>query len=170
MEIIKNNYINKELIDVTCPYCNSILKCTTEEYHNSSCPVCGNSLNDNKIIYCEDCEEETYYDKPSGIGQYGLYYVKCSNCGKPIYLDDGIDVTIDNLKLEHFSPSSEDAVNIGFDAIKKWIEYGVNYLKKHPDEHICYTASGDSFVIVTRDDDEYYVAFTNNYMDVWLKG
>ena len=43
------------------------------------------------------------------------------------------------------------------------------YLKQHPDEWAYYTCSGDSFVLVAKDDEEYFVMYTNDYKDVYLK-
>ena len=134
MKIIKNNYNKEEtLIQVTCPHCFSVLKCTPEEYDTLPCPVCSKPLNEKGIINCDHCNAEIYYDKPDGIGEYGLYYVKCPECNKFTYLDDGIDVTTDNLKLEYFSLASEDAVSIEFSEIKEWIKEGVEYLKQNPE-------------------------------------
>ena len=170
MEIIKNNHNDKNnYIEITCPHCFSVLKCTPEEYDTLPCPACSKPLNEKGIINCEHCNTEIYYDKPDGIGEYGLYYVKCPECNKSTYLDDGIDVTTDNLKLEYFSLMSENAVPIEFSKIKDWIKEGVEYLKQNPDEYYCSRMSGDSLVMVTKEDNDFYVVYTNDYRDVYIK-
>lgn len=169
MEIIKNNHNDEnKYIEITCPHCFSVLKCTPEEYDTLPCPVCSKPLNEKVIINCEHCNTEIYYDKPDGIGEYGLYYVECPECNKFTYLDDGIDVTTDNLKLEYFNLISEDAVPINFSEIKEWIKEGVEYLKQNPDEYYCSRMSGDSLVMVTKEDNDFYVVYTDDYRDVYI--
>ena len=170
MEIIKDNYnTEKTLVEVTCPHCLSVLKCTPEECKTLPCPVCHKPLNEKETAICELCGSEIHYDHIDGIGEYGLYYVICPECLGKIYIDDGIDVNTENLAIEHFANYSEDSKHIEFPRIKNWIKQGVEYLKQHPDEWAYYTCSGDSFVLVARDNEEYFVMYTDDYKDVYLK-
>ena len=165
MEIIKNNYRkDEELIEVICPYCGSLLRCTSEERDFSPCPVCGEPL----IFVCEHCGEEVH-EPTIDVGMYGLYYIKCPYCDNVNYLDDGVDVTVDNLELKHFNDNT-NAVKIDFLTIKKWIREGINVLKNNPNRHNYYVAGGDGLVLVTKDDENYWVIVSNNYKDAWLKG
>lgn len=172
MEIIKDAYA-EELIEVTCPHCGSILRCTKEEKENYPCIVCGGDLSEQEygdkreLLTCDHCEH-VFYGIPEEVGEYGLYYTYCPECLGKVFFDYGIDVTTQNLKPEHFS-SFSDGEKINFERIKKWIEVGINFLKKHPNEFLYYTASGDSFVMITRDEDEFYIMYTNNYKDVYIK-
>ena len=171
MEIIKNNFASEEkLIDVTCPYCESVLRCTEEEKRTQLCPVCGHNLYEEprqELLYCEECDHDFYDSTPKGVGAYGVYYTTCPLCGNIVYYDDGIDVTADNLKLEYFSEPKK-AKHVDFSDIKKFVQIGVDYLKDNPDENYHFSATGDSFVLVTRDDNEFYVMYTDNYRDVWV--
>lgn len=172
MEVIKNNFASEEkLIDVTCPHCGSVLRCTEEEKRTQSCPVCGYGLYKEprkEQLYCEECGHDFYDSTPKRVGAYGIYYTTCPICGATVYYDDGIDVTAENLKLEYFS-ELKNAKHVDFSEIKKFIQIGVDYLKNNPDANFHYDATGDSFVLVTRDDDEFYVMYTDNYRDVWVK-
>lgn len=181
MEVIKNNY--NELINVTCHHCGSILRCTQEEQNTCACPICGKSLKDHveensnsekeevyEMLECEKCGHE-FLSSPEEAGEYGLYYTYCPRCNAPVYFNEGIDITADNLKKEHFYSMGEGAKEVSFLEIKEWIKKGINYLKKSDDHSwYWYTCSGDSLVLVTRDEDEFYVMWTNKYKDVFLKG
>lgn len=178
MEIIKNNYNQTQMLEVTCPHCSSILRCTPEEKENSSCPICGRPLSHTKDstnthspkeLYCDKCDHNFFVTDYEGVGMYGGYYSHCPKCGAIVYADDGIEVNTENLTIEHFSSLGEDAKKVDFPEIKKWIKIGVNYLKNNPDEFMWYICSGDSFVLVSRDDNEFFVMWTNNYRDVWVK-
>ena len=168
MEIIKNN-LTKDTIEVECSKCGSILRCTEDEKNNLPCPVCGASLSKEEKVYliCEECGHAFHASKTNEVGEYGCYYTYCPSCKKKVYLDDGIDVTADNLKIEYFHHSGGKKVD--FEEIKSWINTGVKFLKQNPNESYYFTASGNSFVLITRDEDEFYVMYTDNYRDVYLK-
>lgn len=167
MEVIKNGLSSDKLIEVTCDHCHSVLRCTELEVNHCNCPVCGKPLRTEALYFCENCGHHFSTTSPMEIGVYGEYYVECPRCRQRVYLDDGIDITTDNLKLEYFS-SHEDAKPVEFPEIKAWIDKGIKHLKENPDENYYYTATGDSFVLVTRDGEEFYVMYSNNYRDVWI--
>ena len=175
MEVIKNNFEATEMIEMSCPHCGSILKCTVEEKENDVCPICSYPLTERstnvnmpkRFLECEKCDHG-FFATPDGIGLYGLYYTYCPKCGAITYFDDGIEVNAENLKLEHFS-EPKDGLHVDFSEIKKFVQIGVNYLKNNPDENYHYSATGDSFILVTRDENEFYVMYTDNYRDVWVE-
>jgi len=172
MEVIKDAYA-EELIEVTCPHCGSILRCTKEEKENCPCIVCGGDLNEQEygdkreLLTCDHCKH-VFYGIPEEIGEYGLYYTYCPECLGKVFFDDGIDVTVENLKLEFFS-SSNDGKKIDFKIIKKWISQGISYLKREPDEKFWHALSGDSAVFIIKEDDKYYVIYTDDYKDIYIK-
>lgn len=170
MEIIQNNYAeNAELITVQCGNCNSILRCTVSELKNQ-CPCCGNPLSpqydEKKSFCCDDCDYE-FFAVPEGEGYCGLYYAFCPKCGQLIYSEEGIKITVKNLEMKHFD-SSEDGVHIDFPTIKGWIKVGVSYLTRNPDECFYYCSTGDGFLFITRDDEEFYIMYTNNYKSTFI--
>ena len=169
MEVIKNNYNSNELIEITCEHCNSILRCTEEEMYHSNCPVCGWSLRPMVSYCCDHCNYHFSTTSLPKIGEYGQYYVECPMCKKRVYLDrEGIDITIDNLELDYFS-SSTKGKHIEFSQIKGWIDRGLKYLKDNPSEYFHYSVSGDSFVVILKDDDEFYVIYSDNFKELHMK-
>ena len=167
MEIIKRRS-DEGLIEVTCSHCGSILRCTGEEKKTLPCPVCGDKLNDgDDLLRCDRCDYKFSKTEPEGIGEYGSYYTFCPECGEKVYMDDGIDVTVENLKLDYFSPMGGKEVT--FPRIKSWIAEGIRFLEDNPDENTYYTASGDSFIFICRDVGDFYVMYTNKYRDVYIK-
>ena len=168
MEIIKNGFNTNELIEITCEHCGSVLRCTEEERNHCDCPVCGRPLHTETLYFCENCEHHFSPTSPIEVGTYGEFYTTCPICRQKVYLDDGIDITVDNLKPEHFC-YKDNGNYIKFSEIKEWIKEGINFLKQNPDEYFRYTASGDSFVLITREDDEFYVVYTDDYKDVYMK-
>lgn len=61
------------------------------------------------------------------------------------------------LNLEPFPTT---AAKIDQATLERWIDEGIAYLDDHPDESVHYTASGDSLVLLTREDegsDDYEV-------------
>lgn len=167
MEVIKRRS-DEELIEVTCSHCGSILRCTGEEKRTLPCPVCGHQLNNgDDLLQCDRCNYKFSTAEPEGIGAYGCYYTFCPECGETVYMGDGIDVTIENLRLDYFSPMG--GKEISFPQIKSWIAEGIRFLKDNPDENIYYAASGDSFIFINRDVGDFYVMYTNKYKDVYIK-
>ena len=172
MEIIKDAYA-EELIEVTCPHCGSILRCTQDEKESCPCIICGGDLNEQEygdkreLLTCDHCEH-VFYGIPEEIGEYGLYYTHCPECSEKVFFDYGIEVTTENLELKHFS-SFSDGIKINFRKIKNWISQGISYLKKEPDEKFWHALSGDSAVFIIKEDDKYCVIYTNDYKDVYIK-
>lgn len=45
MKIIRDNNVKEDVREYSCPYCESIIECTEEEYKTEKCPCCGKPLN-----------------------------------------------------------------------------------------------------------------------------
>lgn len=179
MEVIKNNHVSSDkLIYVQCKHCNSVLKCTESEL-NLPCPCCGHSLKEDslekedcKITICNNCGRTFEYDLDNcDIGEYGLYYIHCPHCDHYdcIEEEEGIELNIDNLREEHFADHS-NGKPVDFSEIKRWIKIGITFLKSNPDQFVYFTMSGDSFIMIFREGDEFGVVYTNDYEDVYLNG
>jgi hypothetical protein len=50
-------------------------------------------------------------------------------------------------------PVSPNAAKIDQGTLERWIDESITYLDNHPDEGVYYTMSGDSVVLVTREDE-----------------
>jgi hypothetical protein len=61
--------------------------------------------------------------------------------------DSDNDYTLD------LEPFPAHAAKIDQDTLERWIDEGVAYLDKRPEESVYYTMSGDSVVLVTREDE-----------------
>jgi hypothetical protein len=61
--------------------------------------------------------------------------------------DSTPDYTLD---MEPVSPS---AAKIDQGTLERWIDEGITYLDNHMEESVFYTMSGDSVVLVTREDE-----------------
>lgn len=86
-------------------------------------------------LSCEKCESELEYDKSDKeTGEYGLYYIKCPLCNHDNYLDEGEDITVENIEFPtHFGHTSdENAVDcFNNETIKKYIREAITFFRKN---------------------------------------
>lgn len=128
---------------------------------------------------CDECLSEFVIESEDDIkelkGKYGwsgLLNVICPCCGERTVVDYSIKLTKDNVEYpKHFAFFKErNKVHIEDDNVQKklreLIERMENPLKKDTD--FLYTAYGDMFLIVFREDDGYYAVVTHNYEDCYI--
>lgn len=148
MKVIKNNYINKEHMDVQIPK-TLIIKCDR----------CGSEL--------EITEEDTY------IGAYGAVYAICPCCNEDTMVDEfeGIILTKDNIEFPiHFHRTHKDLKGVKEvepEEINKDIKKAIEYFRGNKDEHSWYTSTGDMFLSVYRypGDEEYFVMVAKDFYE-----
>lgn len=129
-----------------------------------------------RTVTCEKCgavlSYESIYD--THVGEFGARYITCPYCDDEIMTDEeGINITVDNLKEEYFTDFTNGA-NIDFKQVKSWIEEGVKHLDyDEPDAEYYFAGSGNAFVCVFRGDgdecDYYTIWCPYGYKEVELK-
>ena len=53
----------------------------------------------------------------------------------------------------NMEPFPKDVVKVDEATLERWIDEGITYLDNHPDEGVHYVMSGDSVVLVNREDE-----------------
>ena len=114
------------------------------------------------IITCDNCgsDYEIEYDD-TYIGALGCRYVKCPCCGYENMIDDGIQLTKDNLKFPDHYFSFADCVKISDEAIDRDVKRCIEALRNSKDKrfYATRTGTGDTHIFVFRydGDEEYFV-------------
>lgn len=150
MKVIKNNYVNKEHINVDVQVPKTL---------KIKCDRCGSEL--------EIVEEDTY------IGAYGAAYVICPCCGEDSMVEelDGITLTKDNIDFPiHFHRTNKDlkgVKEISSDKIIKDIKKAIEYFRENKDEWHWYTSIGDTFLSVYRHpgDEDYFIVVAKDFYE-----
>lgn len=112
-------------------------------------------------VICEHCKSEIELEENDvEVGKLGLYYFNCPCCGELSDINDGIDLTSENLDFPKHYYHFGDGVHISDKEINSYVKECINSLRNSTDEnfyHTC-TGSGDTIVHVSRyDDDENFV-------------
>lgn len=112
-------------------------------------------------VICEHCESEIELEENDvEVGKLGLYYFNCPCCGELSDIDDGINLTSENLEFPKHYYHFGGGVHISENEINRYVKECINSLRNSTDEnfyHTC-TGSGDTIVHVSRyDDDENFV-------------
>ena len=94
----------------------------TEEpkIYKVTCDECGARL---------ECEDEDVYE-----GVYGLWYVKCPECGRDAMVCeiDGVELDEHNIEYpKHFCVMSGNAVDISNEEIQRWVRECLARLKDY---------------------------------------
>lgn len=114
------------------------------------------------IINCDNCSSdyEIEYDD-TYIGALGCRYVKCPCCGYENMMDDGIQLTKDNLKFPDHYFSFADGVKVSDEAIDGYVKRCIEALRNSKDKgfYATCTGTGDTHIFVFRydGDEEYFV-------------
>lgn len=144
MKVLKNNYNNKQDIDVFP-----------------------------KKHICENCCSELEYEESDiEIGSFGCTLIYCPLCGHENPLDD-YKLTVDNIEFpKHFYHFSKDVWAVDYcneEEIKKIIKKAIDYFRtnKNDDCGYYYSAFGNLIVIVFKNDgdEEYDVITSGDYYD-----
>lgn len=122
-------------------------------------------------VICEHCGSEFELEENDvEIGQFGLYYFTCPCCGDTSYIDNGIELTSENLDFPKHYYDFSDGKNIPNEEINRYVKECINSLRNSTDEnfyHTC-TGSGDTIVHVTRydEDENFVIDVCKNYYEV----
>lgn len=128
-----------------------------------------------KKIECDYCGSELEVEKDDvAIGALGSPFCECPVCGKKYYFDEDIGiemvVTKDNIKFPDHFFHSVDGKDLNSDDIKKYINDGINFFRKHPEAFTYVSGSGNTCVIIQNysGDNDYYVVVTKDYYDTYI--
>ena len=115
------------------------------------------------IVTCDNCgsDYEIEYDD-TYIGALGCRYVKCPCCGYENMIDDGIQLTKDNLKFPDHYFSFANGVKVSDEAVDKYVKECIEALRNSTDKNFyaTQTGTGDTHVFVFKyDGDEEYVVY-----------
>ena len=115
------------------------------------------------IVTCDDCgsDFEIEYDD-TYIGALGCRNVKCPCCGYENMVDDGIQLTKDNLKFPDHYFSFANGIKISDEEIDRYVRECIEALRNSKDNsfYATRTGTGDTHVFVFRyDGDEEYVVY-----------
>lgn len=103
---------------------------------------------------CENCNSKFLIEKDDlKVGTYGCYIWTCPYCGEKNFVDDSIILTQDNVEFPLHYESYSDGKDISDDEINKWVKRCISNLDK--DKDFWMTASGNSFVLAYKSDEEY---------------
>lgn len=163
MQILENNY--QKAREIECSTCNSkLLVDDTDIHYNGGdkfiiCPCCNTHIFIDvpvpSKLTCENCHKE--FDEPeSYIGRYGLRFVRCPHCNYEQILNEGIELTPQNVVYPQHFDSAANGVPIKDEEINKWVKQCLDNLSK--DQDFSLVASGNTYVIAYKSDYELHTA------------
>ena len=116
---------------------------------------------------CEYCGEELHGEVQ--VGQLGLKYIHCDNCGEDSYNEDlgEIELTKDNLHFPQHYYCFKNGIDQSDEWIDKQVRKGLEYLKNNPTEDFVELGTGNTNICITKyeDDEEYRVVVSKGYYD-----
>src|SRR5574344_224645 len=118
---------------------------------------------------CEYCNAELEVDKEDAhIGEYGLYDYIYPCCNMKNTIDDGIDLTKDNLQFPIHYYSFNDGKDIPDEKINKWVKVCIEKLEEDKESYISWTGTGNTKVFVQKfeKDNEYSITVCKGYYEV----
>ena len=142
----------------TCS-CGARLGYTAEDVHFTEgnsyvvCPKCQTAIYISGEVehICENCG--ICFIPESYIGENGVEYAKCPDCGSTEYISDGIDLDETNLCYpQHFFHFSGDSAKpISDQVTTEWARDCLSHLDKDCDFY--FTGSGDTLCIAVKSDE-----------------
>lgn len=140
MEIIKDNYSKTET------------KVVSDNY---TCEKCQSVLN----VSASDIK----------IGQYGMYQWTCPLCNNQNYVDEGIELTANNIEFPTHFATYKNGKQINNNELNKWVKECITNINKDCDYSM--HASGNSFVLAYKSNEETEVSVIvcdNGYYETFL--
>lgn len=126
-------------------------------------------------LICDNCGSELEYEKSDmRMGVFGCMHLECPCCGYDNMLEDNeknIVLTADNVEFPtHFWHTSVETGAVDCcnnEYVKRYITEGIEYLRKHRDEHDIGFQSGNLYVDVGKNDydKEYIIIVANDYYE-----
>lgn len=117
---------------------------------------------------CEHCGSEIELEENDvEIGQFGLYYFNCPCCGDNSYMNDGINLTSDNLNFPKHYYYFTNKKNVSNEEINQYVKQCINTLRNsiENDFHHTSISTGDTYVGVRKldEDKEFCITVAKGY-------
>ena len=125
---------------------------------------------ENTILKCEYCEEELHGEPQ--VGQLGLKYIHCDNCGKDSYNEElgEIELTSGNVTFPQHYFCYSDGKQLKDEFINEEVRKGLKFLEKNKEEDFVQLGSGDTDITITKyeGDGEYRIIVSRNYYETFI--
>lgn len=141
MKIIKNNITN-------------------EKETNSNFPI---------KAMCEHCGSEIELEERDvEVGVLGLYEFVCPCCSKTSCVDDGIELTSENLEFPKHYYNFSYGKNVSNEKINQYVKECIDVLRNSDEEDFYYIRTGNVYVGVRRfdGDEEFCITVAKGYYEV----
>jgi len=116
-----------------------------------------------RVVTCDDCGSEFEIDyEDTYIGALGCRNVRCPCCNSENMIDDGIQLTKDNLRFPDHYFHYDNAVELSNELTDKYVRECIETLRKYKDKglYAVHGGTGDTHTFVFRyDDDEKYFVY-----------
>lgn len=137
---------------------------TNEKETNSKFPI--------KVV-CEHCGSEIELEERDvEVGANGCYYFNCPCCKEMSYIDNGIELTVDNLNFPQHYYDFSNGRNISNEEINQYVKICIDSLRNSTDKNLYHvsTGTGDTAVHVNRydDDEALCVQVAKGYYEVHI--
>lgn len=121
-------------------------------------------------VDCDNCGEVLEYNKEDiHIGAYGAAFVTCPTCNNKVYVDDGIDLTPDNLRFPLHYEGSRVNADVDTEMIDSLVRRMINSVTEY--DPIAYVVGSGFFIMVHFQDDEgayQIIVCTDAVYDTWV--
>lgn len=159
MKILENNY--DENREVVCSACNSKLLLVPEDIHNDGvndyyiCAACGAHIKiaayEPSEYFCDKCGKLLPDEKCEGW--MGCLWTKCPYCGEDNLVEEGIELTPENVVYPLHFYDTEDASKVSDQTLQEYVREVAARLDKDTD--YAFTGTGDSIVFAFKSDPDY---------------
>lgn len=163
MQILENK--NQKARKIECSTCGSTLLVEESDIHYNDgdkfiiCPCCNARIFIDvpppSELTCESCHK-VFEEPESYIGHYGLRFVRCPHCNYEQILNEGIELTPQNVVYPQHFDSYANGVSIKDEEINKWIKQCLSNLNK--DQDFALVASGNTYVMAYKSDYDCHTA------------
>ena len=119
------------------------------------------------ILHCEYCGEELHGEPQ--VGQLGLKYIHCDNCGKGSYNEElgEIELTSGNVTFPQHYFCYSDGKQLKDEFINEEVRKGLKFLEKNKEEDFVELGTGNTNICIIKyeGDEEYRIVVSKGYYD-----
>ena len=162
--------LDNSVFGAECPECGTAFSYEREDVAHGEviCPLCGEHIQvdipaTDKTHTCDRCGREFAYSPAAPVtGVGGMKYVHCPYCHEENIVDENRAVPPTFPKtFFHF----RNGAKLSDDQIQEYVNECLDYLNKHRDEDFAYAATGDTFVVALRWEDQTQIVVGKDYWE-----